>query len=336
MKILYKKEFEFFKRIVDEDSWGSSYLITGQEGQGKLEFIKRVLLYFICEKRKMCMECRMCNRFKNLNIPDINFVLPDDIEKKIPELYEKGKWNFNNIRTEFFKRSKSIKIQQIHSIEREIYTGPLELKRKFYIFLDADLLTREAQNALLKILEEPPSFVTFFLVTPYPDSILSTIRSRSMSVFLSPLSFEDFKKSFPYSRKDIYFIYRFSEGSIGKGIKIVDEGLVEEYGEFLRGILRTVEEPYFLKTFKTEEELERKLVVFRFFLKDITEYKMNRDEVFRDHPFLKELSELSLRIDYYILLGLFDKYYKLLEGKVRNIPVFFMSFLFDSLRFGNP
>ncbi|HUI85003.1 MAG TPA: DNA polymerase III subunit [Candidatus Binatia bacterium] len=80
-----------------------------------------------------------------------------------------------------------VKVDQVRHVIREIYFRPVEGRERVYIFSDADFM-KEAANALLKVLEEPPQFATLFLLTDNPAALLPTIRSRCMQLRLAPLA----------------------------------------------------------------------------------------------------------------------------------------------------
>ncbi len=79
-----------------------------------------------------------------------------------------------------------VKVDQVRHVIHEIYYRPTEGGERVYIFSDADFM-KEAANALLKILEEPPEFATIFLLTDNPSALLPTIRSRCMHLRLAPI-----------------------------------------------------------------------------------------------------------------------------------------------------
>ena len=79
-----------------------------------------------------------------------------------------------------------VKVDQVRHVIHEIYFKPAEGRERVYIFSDADFM-KEAANALLKVLEEPPEFATIFLLTDNPSALLPTIRSRCMHLRLAPV-----------------------------------------------------------------------------------------------------------------------------------------------------
>lgn len=86
-----------------------------------------------------------------------------------------------------------VKVDQVRHVIREIYYKPIEGRERVSIFSDADFM-KEAANALLKILEEPPEFATLFLLTGNPSALLPTIRSRCVHLRLAPLGPEELEQ----------------------------------------------------------------------------------------------------------------------------------------------
>jgi DNA polymerase-3 subunit delta' len=83
-----------------------------------------------------------------------------------------------------------VKVDQVRHLIREMYYRPVEGRQKFYIFPEANFM-KEAANALLKVLEEPPDFATLFLLAENANSLLPTMRSRCITLRLAPLSAEE-------------------------------------------------------------------------------------------------------------------------------------------------
>jgi DNA polymerase-3 subunit delta' len=79
-----------------------------------------------------------------------------------------------------------IKVDQVRRVTETIYFRPANGRRRVYIFTDSGFM-KEAANALLKVLEEPPEFATIFLLTANAGELLPTIRSRSITIHLAPL-----------------------------------------------------------------------------------------------------------------------------------------------------
>ena len=77
-----------------------------------------------------------------------------------------------------------IKVDQVRRVIHEVYFRPAEARRRIFIFTNSAFM-KEAANALLKILEEPPEFATIFLLAENPGELLPTIRSRCVTLRLA-------------------------------------------------------------------------------------------------------------------------------------------------------
>ena len=140
------------KQAVDLRKTSHSYLFLGISGIGKKMIAKDFSKMILCESEdKYCNNCKSCIEFDSNNNPDFSIISPD---------------------------GTSIKIDQIRQMQKKILEAPIISKNKVYIIDDADLMTIEAQNCLLKTLEEPPEFVTIILIGSKENSFLSTIKSR--------------------------------------------------------------------------------------------------------------------------------------------------------------
>ncbi|HXW92142.1 MAG TPA: DNA polymerase III subunit, partial [Terriglobales bacterium] len=113
-----------------------------------------------------------------------------------------------------------IKVDQVRRVTETIYLRPGEGKERVYIFTDSAFL-KEAANALLKVLEEPPGFATILLLTTNPGALLPTIRSRSMLVTLHALPAEEIERDLArhcpaWNAKERALVARLSEGAVGR------------------------------------------------------------------------------------------------------------------------
>lgn len=130
-------------------------IIECEETQNALDFFRNIVKIRLCTgKEKPCGICGNCVKMASNAHPDV-------------------------VVLEASGKNKSIKIDDIRKIREDAYVISNEGAGKFYIIKDADFMTIQAQNALIKILEEPPKNVTFVLICASCGNLLSTIRSRS-------------------------------------------------------------------------------------------------------------------------------------------------------------
>jgi DNA polymerase-3 subunit delta' len=112
-----------------------------------------------------------------------------------------------------------IKVDQVRHVTATIYYRPAEARRRVFIFPDSAFM-KEAANALLKVLEEPPEFATIFLLTENPGELLPTIRSRCITLHLVPLSASDIETLLAEKRPELKpaqrnLVARLSRGAVG-------------------------------------------------------------------------------------------------------------------------
>lgn len=138
------------------------YLISGPAGSGRHTLARLLAAAIMCDgAEKPCMTCNACRKILNGNHPD--FITVDDPEKK------------------------HVSVDLVRSAREDIYIRPNEGKRKIYMIPRAQDMRVEAQNALLKVLEEPPAYGVFILLTDNPEKLLTTVRSRCTELSLSAL-----------------------------------------------------------------------------------------------------------------------------------------------------
>lgn len=131
----------------------------------------------------MCAAALACREHSNENLPVPCLICPDCkkiLEKKSPDVIVIGT-----------EGKASIGVEAIRFLKEDVHTVPNDLEHKIYVIEDADRMTVQAQNALLLTLEEPPSYVHFFLLCENASLLLETIRSRAPVLRTEPLTEED-------------------------------------------------------------------------------------------------------------------------------------------------
>ena len=173
-----------------------SYLFLGTEGIGKLLIAKEFAKKILCMENtnEFCM-CKSCVCFDGLNHPDFYCI------------NEEG---------------ETIKVETIRNLTEKVIEKPIVSNKKVYIINDCDKMTKEAQNCLLKTLEEPPEFAIIILISSNENVILNTIKSRCMSVKFKNI---DDKELYKYAKENLGYeeisenLLKSFYGSIGKAIK---------------------------------------------------------------------------------------------------------------------
>lgn len=187
-------------KAFNTNSVAHSYIFSGQYGIGKkqiaIEFAKMILC--LNKDKSPCGECKSCIELENDNNPDFNIIKPD------------GK----------------IKIEQIRKMLEKVYEKPIISDKKVYIIDDAETMTIEAQNCLLKTLEEPPEYIIIILITSNESNLINTIKSRCLKLTFNSLENGELKQ---YLENKLEFqnisetMLENFEGSVGKALKVKEK-----------------------------------------------------------------------------------------------------------------
>ena len=192
------------ENIINENKASHSYLFSGIEGIGKFLFAKEFAKALLCLNTnfKPCNTCKACKSLENQNNPDI--IIIDEKED-------------------------SIKTEQIKELTNNVLEKPTQGARKVYIIRDCENMTREAQNSLLKTLEEPPEYIVIILVTNNENILLNTIKSRCLKIPFKKLSNNEMVEYFNKNLININnnMLNTFG-GSISKALHIIEKSEIYE------------------------------------------------------------------------------------------------------------
>lgn len=188
-----------------------SYLFIGEEGIGKMLFAKEFAKYILCTNKT---GENSFEQIEDNNHPDFHVIEPD---------------------------GNSIKIEQIRMLQNKIIEKPILSNRKVYIIDNSQTMTKEAQNCLLKTLEEPPKYVVIILLCSNENLLLNTIQSRCTKMVFQRISKLELKK---YVADNNLFIQvsdsllETMNGSIGKAYILKEK---HEIYENIRPIFESID-----------------------------------------------------------------------------------------------
>lgn len=189
-----------------------SYLFLGPSGIGKTIFAREFAKMLLCDDTTIegntCNTCKSCIEFDGNNHPDYREIKPD---------------------------GNTIKIEQIRMMQEKVIEKPVISKQKVYVIKDADSMTKEAQNSLLKTLEEPPEYVTIILVTANESLLLTTIKSRCTKIVFKKIE-DNLLKEYLEKTEDKMNLsdtmLQIFDGSIARALSLKDKE--EEYRQVER------------------------------------------------------------------------------------------------------
>ena len=242
-----------------------SYIFAGERGAGKKLLASLFAMTLQCkeQKKEPCLNCVSCKRAMTKNHPDIIYIH-----------HEKP----NSISVD------EIRDQIVNDVDIKPYEGPY----KVYLIHDAEKMTVQAQNALLKTIEEPPAYAVIILLTNNTEALLPTIRSRCVTLYLKALS-DDLVKEYltdklhlPDYQAEINA--SFAQGHIGKAREVATSEEFAEITERAVQILkysRDMDLTELVEIIKKiagdKEKVFEYLDLFKLWFKDVLLFKATRE-----------------------------------------------------------
>ena len=251
------------QKAIERGHLSHCYLFEGESSLGK----KKVALAFaktlLCKEEDLtpCNRCKSCLKFDSGNHPDLILIEP-----------EKG----------------LIKKKLIDDLIKDMNKAPYESKRRIIIIDDSHDIGIEGQNALLKTLEEPPSYINIILISHNSNNLIPTILSRCEIVKFTPIESEKIvnllTNKYGKTEEEAHFIANFTKGSIGKAIALCQsdsffekrDEIIQIVGSILQGdktkIFNSME--FFLEHKDDYHEL---LDIILYWIRDLIIYQETKD-----------------------------------------------------------
>ncbi len=200
----HKNAKSFFCGIQETERIASGFLLHGDRGRGKFLLARAFIQRLFCDDGTGCLTCPPCKRFDAGTHGDVQEVT-------------------------LMPGKSRISIDQLRDLREWFHRAPYEANRRCAIVDEAHLMGEEAQNSLLKLLEEPPAHGVIILVTENPQALLDTVHSRLQTVYLGPLDLEDLmtvlRGNVEATDADMAAAAALSNGSPGVAVDIIlDEG----------------------------------------------------------------------------------------------------------------
>jgi len=205
-----------------------------------------------------------------------------------------------------------IKVDQVRQVIQTARYKPQEARRRVFVFVDSAFM-KEAANALLKVLEEPPDFATIFLLARNPGELLPTIRSRCLTFTLSALSAAEIEgyleKSRPeWNARQRQLVARLSGGAVGRARTLYLEDYMAARKDALTLLVTSVRSAEHSDLFRTtetyraggegKEKTDRLLGAIYGLLKDLMALVSGAPELVRNTDIAAELKSLAAAVDF--------------------------------------
>ncbi len=206
-----KKLLNFFEAALNSGKLAHAYILEGRQNSGKHTLARYVACLLCCDNlfERPCFICESCQKISD-------GISPDVIEIELP------------------KDRKTIGVEQIRELRTSVYVKPNEEDIKVYILNNVELMTPQAQNVFLKVLEEPPKGVFFLMLCENTSNILSTVKSRAPVLKMQIFSDKELEEYLLENNKnaqtmknnspdEFELIVRISEGRIGEAERLIED-----------------------------------------------------------------------------------------------------------------
>ena len=281
----HKDIINYIRNAVKENKVSHAYILNGERGSGKKMLANLFATTLLCEEQgpDPCNAGHSCHQAESGNHPDIirvthekpNTISVDDIRRQVNE-----------------------------DIQIKPYQGPY----KIYIIAEADLMTVQAQNALLKTIEEPPAYAVIFLLTENAEALLPTITSRCVMLKLRNIKDTLIRKYLmetmhvPDYKADM--CTAFAQGNMGRAIMLASSDHFNEIREEAVQLLKYINEMDISEVTKAIKkigtyklEINDYLDIIMIWYRDVLLYKATKDMdkvVFKDQiSYIQERAKKS-------------------------------------------
>lgn len=255
----HQRVLDNFKIAIQNNNIGHAYIFEGPDGIGRRETALSFASMLMCEAEDFpCGHCKTCQLFMQGSNPDFQEIDSGD---------------------------KNIGVEDIRSLLKGLVIRPLYSKYKVIIINNADKMTVQAQNALLKSLEEPPFYVIFIMTVQSISAITQTIRSRCQRILFNKLANKDvmgiLEEKYGNKSSNMEFIVSYSDGVIGTAIDLINSpSIIELRDEVLEAVAQLIyrKNSDLFKTYeifeKNSDKADYILSVILLFFRDILIYNM--------------------------------------------------------------
>mgnify|MGYP000210217468 FL=1 len=243
----HEQIIEHLQNAIAMDKVSHAYIINGPDKSGKMMLAEAFAMTVQCEQggRDACLECHSCKQALGRNQPDIIYVSHE----------KPNTISVDDIRTQ---------------VNNDIVIKPYSSRHKIYIIDEAEKMNVQAQNALLKTIEEPPAYAIILLLTTNADNFLPTILSRCVSLNIKAVPDEMIEKylmsNWQIPDYQAQICVAFAQGNVGKAIQLASSS---DFNELKSSVLQLVKRLHEIDLYELTEAV-----------KQIGEYKLQINDYF--------------------------------------------------------
>ncbi len=260
----HKNIIDHLKKAVANKKVSQAYIFTGEDGSGKRMIAEIFAKTLLCEAHgeEPCNKCKSCLQVEGGNQPDLIYIT-----------HEKASIGVDEIRIQ---------------LNNDILIKPYSSPYKIYIIDEAEKMTEQAQNALLKTIEEPPAYAIILLLTTSLGKLLPTIQSRCVNLELRVVPEKDIKEYLMEKQQIPDYLAEisaaFSRGNVGRAIKYASSEDFIQSKDAIVHVLRHIDEMELyeimdaLKEFSAHKlEIEDYIDLMLLWYRDVLLFKATND-----------------------------------------------------------
>lgn len=213
---------EHFLTAIQTGKISHAYILNGESGSGRKMLADAFAKTLLCQNRndrESCEICKSCTQAESLNHPDIRHLAHEKISISVDDIREQ--------------------------INNDISIKPYSSEYKVYIIPDAEKMTEQAQNALLKTIEEPPAYAVILLITDNLNGLLPTIQSRCITLNTKPINKEEIAdylmKNLSMEKEQAHIAAGFCQGNMGQAIRFASSEDFQNMKEIVLHLLKKID-----------------------------------------------------------------------------------------------
>ena len=298
---------DFLQKSIENENFAQAYLFYGPKGMGKGTAAKHFISDLLCEQHNTCSVCVNCDQLSRGIHPDVYWLKPEE-------------------------EKKNITIEQARNLIKQLHLGSFLNQHKIAVIRDAQLLTIEAANALLKTLEEPKNKVIIILLATQTDSLPQTIVSRCQILRFLPVDrdeiYEHLLKVEKIERKKALDIASLTAGRPGLAFKFLSEPeVLDEYKEKAK-IFTSFFEKELSDIFKYIEQISgmtntrqklKVLEIWNSILRDFLLIKLGQIDLITNFFLREKLKQLAAKTEISAILSILNTLRKTKVDLMQNV-----------------
>ncbi len=332
------------REMLSRDHFPHGVILTGPRGAGKYTLAQMVSKTMNCLERPesdglpdYCGRCSNCERIGQADALDERFAEAVEARDGLRETDKKE----TRILIQTFPDALVIppdppqmlvKVDQVRHVTSNIYYRPGEGRQKTYIFPESNFM-KEAANALLKVLEEPPDYATLFLLAENSNALLPTIRSRCITMHLAPLPLEEIERDLAYrvewNAAQKKLVARLSGGALGRARKFDLSSYLNSRKDALTLLQTAMSGTDHSALFRAtesyragaegKEKTEQLISTFYMVLEDLLFLKHGTPELVRNIDLHNELSTMASNVSFSWIASAVERLGEVQSGMRRNL-----------------